>query len=73
MKTILSNGVYDRVTDEVADHEVKMGRAKFVPKSEWKKNVRDVEKAARAEAEKAKAEAKAAKAETKVDKAKRKG
>ena len=59
MKTIFSDGVYKRVTDEVADHEVKFGRAKFVPKTEWKKNVRDVEKAKRAEAEKAKAEAKA--------------
>lgn len=71
MKTILSNGAYQRVTDEVADHEVKMGRAKFVPKSEWKKNVRDVEKAARAEAEKAKAEAKAEKAAKKVEKTKK--
>lgn len=59
MKTIFSDGVYQRVADEVADHEVKFGRAKFVPKTEWKKNVRDVEKAKRAEAEKAKAEAKA--------------
>ena len=59
MKTILSNGVYHRVTNEVADNEVRFGRAKFAPKTEWKKNVRDVEKAKRAEAEKAKAEAKA--------------
>ena len=63
MKTILSNGDYQRVTNEVADSEVKMGRAKFAPKTEWKKNVRDVERASRAEAEKAKAEAKAAKKE----------
>ena len=42
MKTILRNGVYERVNNEVADHEVSFGRAKFVPKSEWKKNVRDV-------------------------------
>jgi len=54
MKTIISNGVYLRVDNEVADREVSFGRAKFAPKSEWKKNVRDVEKAARAEAEKAK-------------------
>lgn len=54
MKTILSDGVYQRVTEEVADHEVKFGRAKFAPKTEWKKNVRDVEKARRAEAEKTK-------------------
>lgn len=42
MKTILRNGVYERVNNEVADHEVSFGRAKFAPKSEWKKNVRDV-------------------------------
>ena len=54
MKTILSDGVYQRVTEEVADHEVKFGRAKFAPKTECKKNVRDVEKARRAEAEKTK-------------------
>ena len=41
MKTILSNGIYKRVNNEVADHEVRFGRAKFVPKSEWKKNIRD--------------------------------
>lgn len=42
MKTILSNGVYSRVDNEVADREVSFGRAKFAPKSEWKKNVRDI-------------------------------
>jgi hypothetical protein len=42
MKTILSNGIYKRVDNEVADHEVSFGRAKFVPKSEWKSKVRDV-------------------------------
>jgi TfoX/Sxy family transcriptional regulator of competence genes len=42
MKTILSNGTYLRVSDEVADREVAFGRAKFTPKSEWKKNVRDI-------------------------------
>lgn len=62
MKTILSNGSYERVKEEIADTEVKFGRAKFVPKTEWKKNVRDVERARRVEAEKAKAEAKAEKA-----------
>jgi hypothetical protein len=36
MKTINSNGTILRVSDEVADQEVKFGRAKFVPKSEWK-------------------------------------
>ena len=42
MKTIISNGVYLRVDNEVADREVSFGRAKFAPKSEWKKNVRDI-------------------------------
>jgi hypothetical protein len=42
MKTIISNGTYKRVSNEVADTEVSFGRAKFVPKSEWKENVRDI-------------------------------
>jgi hypothetical protein len=37
MKTILINGVCQRVDNEVADHEVKMGRATYAPKSELKK------------------------------------
>lgn len=41
MKTILSNGAYKRVSNEMADTEVSFGRAKYAPKSEWKKNVRD--------------------------------
>ena len=61
MKTILSNGEYSRVDNDFADNEVKFGRAKFAPKSEWKKNVRDFERTARAEAEKAKAALKAEK------------
>jgi hypothetical protein len=44
MKTILRNGAYERVSNEVAEHEVSFGRAKYAPKSEWKKNVRDVQK-----------------------------
>jgi hypothetical protein len=44
MKTIFRNGTYERVSDEVADHEVRVGHAKYAPKSEWKKNVRDVQK-----------------------------
>jgi hypothetical protein len=63
MKTILSNGEYSRVDNAFADSEVKFGRAKFVPKSEWKTNVRDFEKASRIEAEKAKAALKAEKNE----------
>jgi hypothetical protein len=46
MKTIFSNGTYQRVSDEIAEHEVKMGRAKYAPKSEWKTKVRGVQKAA---------------------------
>jgi hypothetical protein len=42
MKTIFSNGTYQRVSNEVADREVSFGRAKFAPKSEWKTNVREV-------------------------------
>ena len=44
MKTIISNGAYQRVSNEVAEHEVSFGRAKYVPKSEWKKNARDLNK-----------------------------
>lgn len=46
MKTIFSNGTYQRVSNEVADHEVKMGRAEYAPKTAWKQNVRDVQKSA---------------------------
>lgn len=41
MKVILKDGVYQKVENEVAESEVRFGRAKFAPKSEWKKNVRD--------------------------------
>ena len=42
MKTILSSKKeYKRVTNKVAEQEVSLGKAKYVPKSEWKKNVRD--------------------------------
>ena len=44
MKTILRNGAYERVSNEVADTEVSFGRAKYAPKSEWKQNVRDVKR-----------------------------
>lgn len=45
MKTILtSDGIYKRVTDEVAQDEVQFRKAKFVSKSEWKKNERDYSK-----------------------------
>jgi hypothetical protein len=70
MKTIFKGEVYDRVDDATAEAKVKVGW-KFVPKSEWKKNVRDVERASRAEAEKAKAEAKAEKLAEKVERPKR--
>ena len=65
MKTNFKDEVYDRVDNATADSKVRGQGWKFVPKSEWKKNVRDVEKAARAEAEKAKAEAKAEKLKVK--------
>ena len=51
MKTIknLTNGKIERVTDEVAHERTKSNRAtnilgvwKYIPKSEWKKVVRDV-------------------------------
>ena len=41
MKTIFKNGTYQRVSNEVAEKEVKFG-AKFASKSEWKTSVRDV-------------------------------
>lgn len=68
MKTIFKDEVFDRVDNETADLRVKSQGWKFVPTSEWKKNVRDVEKAARAEVEEAKAEAKAEKAAKKNSK-----
>ena len=43
MKTIVKNEVYQRVEDTEADLKVKSGW-KFAPKSEWKKNVRDIAK-----------------------------
>lgn len=42
MKTIFKNGTYERVSEEVADYEVKVGNARYASKSDWKKNVRDV-------------------------------
>ena len=36
MKTIFKNGTYDRVSEEVADGQVKHHGWKYVPKSEWK-------------------------------------
>ena len=54
MKTIFKNGEYDRVDNETADSKVRSNGWKFAPKSEWKTNVRDFDKAAKAE--KAKAE-----------------
>lgn len=43
MKTIFKNGTYERVSDEVAEQKIKQG-FKFVPKQEWKKNWRNVQK-----------------------------
>lgn len=42
MKTIFKNGTYQRVSNEVAEKEVKFGSAKFASKSEWKTSIRDV-------------------------------
>ena len=42
MKTIIVNGTYERVSDEIARLRVSAG-AKYVPKSEWKLNVRNLE------------------------------
>lgn len=44
MKTILKDNQYLRVNDETAEHEVKMGRAKYASKIDWKKNVRNTAK-----------------------------
>jgi len=45
MKTIFKNGTYERVSEEVAEQEVKMGRARYASKIDWKKNVRNAAKA----------------------------
>ena len=42
MKTIFKNGTYERVSEEVAEQQVKFGRAKYVPKSEWKASARAI-------------------------------
>ena len=36
MKTILENGTYKRVSDEVAEKRVRSGAAEYAPKSKWK-------------------------------------
>jgi len=36
MKTIFKNGTYERVSDAIAEQEVKFKRATYAPKSEWK-------------------------------------
>ena len=36
MKTIFKNGTYERVSNEIAEQEVKFKRAAYAPKSEWK-------------------------------------
>lgn len=43
MKTvkITKNGEYKRLSNDDADYAVNVKKAKFVPKSEWKENVRD--------------------------------
>lgn len=52
MKTIQTRkGEISRVANNVADEEVKSGRAQFVPKKLWKTEVRDVGKTDEAVAE----------------------
>ena len=46
MKCIKVQDTYKRVSNEVADNEVSFGRATYAPKSEWKKNVREISKPA---------------------------
>jgi len=40
MKTIFKNGTYERVSNEIADYEVRIGKAKYASKIDWKKNTR---------------------------------
>ena len=47
MKTVFKDGTWDRVDDKTGDLRVSSQGWKFVPKSEWKKNVRDYEKESR--------------------------
>jgi hypothetical protein len=67
MKTIIKNGNYERVDNETGEYKVRNQGWKFSPKSDWKKEVRDVEKAARIRADREKAEAKAEKLSQKVE------
>ena len=41
MKTILKNGTYKRVSDDLAEKDVRSGRATYAKKSDWKQAVRD--------------------------------
>lgn len=52
MKTIIKNGVYERVSNEVGENKVDHGGYKYVKKEEWKKNVRDIKKPEPVEAKK---------------------
>jgi hypothetical protein len=67
MKTIIKNGVYERVDNETGEYRVRNHGWKFAPKSDWKKEVRDVEKAARIRADREKVEARAEKLSQKVE------
>lgn len=44
MKTVFKNGTYERLSDEMAEYEVRNKNAQYRSKSEWKKNVRDISK-----------------------------
>jgi len=41
MKTIIKNGEYFRVSNEVGEQQIRLG-AKYVSKSEWKTKVKDI-------------------------------
>jgi len=63
MKTIFKDGIYERVDNEVGEVRTKYQGWKFVPKSEWKKNVRDIKTEARVTEEVKKEETVSKKAE----------
>jgi len=44
MKTIIKNSIIERENNEDAEFKVKHQGWKYIPKSEWKTNVRDINK-----------------------------
>lgn len=63
MKTIFKDGIYERVDNEVGEVRTKFQGWKFVSKSEWKKNVRDIKTVSKAVEETKKEETLSKKAE----------